>query len=167
MAVGTTHFNNALCILKPSFLTGGSRASVTHFNTHFRLGRNLNLGALFCTCSTKNDTLPKDKSVEPFVITTPLYYVNAPPHMGSAYTTIAADAIARFQVHSSTIIIASCCIVHLPFKNPFSWTIILQESCWGRFRLYFFAPCSGFLSLMLLCRILWLAYSFWNGKADP
>ncbi|KAJ6815416.1 methionine--tRNA ligase, chloroplastic/mitochondrial isoform X1 [Iris pallida] len=34
---------------------------------------------------------------EPFVVTTPLYYVNAPPHMGSAYTTIAADAIARFQ----------------------------------------------------------------------
>ncbi|KAI9115642.1 hypothetical protein K1719_013311 [Acacia pycnantha] len=96
MAAGTTHFNNALCILKPSF-SGGSRASVTHFNTRFRLGRNLNLGALFCTCSTKNNTLPKDKSVEPFVITTPLYYVNAPPHMGSAYTTIAADAIARFQ----------------------------------------------------------------------
>ncbi|RCV45983.1 hypothetical protein SEVIR_9G500300v4 [Setaria viridis] len=34
---------------------------------------------------------------EPYVLTTPLYYVNAPPHMGSAYTTIAADAIARFQ----------------------------------------------------------------------
>lgn len=33
----------------------------------------------------------------PFVLTTPLYYVNAPPHMGSAYTTIAADAMARFQ----------------------------------------------------------------------
>lgn len=36
-------------------------------------------------------------SAESFVLTTPLYYVNAPPHMGSAYTTIAADAIARFQ----------------------------------------------------------------------
>lgn len=35
--------------------------------------------------------------MEPFVLTTPLYYVNAPPHMGSAYTTIAADAVARFQ----------------------------------------------------------------------
>lgn len=30
------------------------------------------------------------------VLTTPLYYVNGPPHMGSAYTTIAADALARF-----------------------------------------------------------------------
>ncbi|MBF2029371.1 MAG: methionine--tRNA ligase [Oscillatoriales cyanobacterium C42_A2020_001] len=33
----------------------------------------------------------------PFVITTPLYYVNALPHMGSAYPTIAADVVARFQ----------------------------------------------------------------------
>ena len=32
-----------------------------------------------------------------FSITTPLYYVNDVPHIGSAYTTIAADAIARFQ----------------------------------------------------------------------
>jgi methionyl-tRNA synthetase len=32
-----------------------------------------------------------------FVLTTPLYYVNDVPHIGSAYTTIAADAIARFQ----------------------------------------------------------------------
>lgn len=32
-----------------------------------------------------------------FVITTPLYYVNALPHMGSAYPTIAADVLSRFQ----------------------------------------------------------------------
>ncbi|TXG49744.1 hypothetical protein EZV62_025619 [Acer yangbiense] len=38
------------------------------------------------------------ESTDPFVLTTPLYYVNAPPHMGSAYTAIAADAIARFQI---------------------------------------------------------------------
>jgi methionyl-tRNA synthetase len=31
-----------------------------------------------------------------FVITTPLYYVNALPHMGSAYPTIAADVLSRF-----------------------------------------------------------------------
>ncbi|MGL6281364.1 MAG: methionine--tRNA ligase, partial [Microcoleaceae cyanobacterium] len=31
-----------------------------------------------------------------FAITTPLYYVNDVPHIGSAYTTIAADALARF-----------------------------------------------------------------------
>jgi methionyl-tRNA synthetase len=32
-----------------------------------------------------------------FTITTPLYYVNAKPHMGSSYPTIAADVLARFQ----------------------------------------------------------------------
>ena len=31
-----------------------------------------------------------------FYITTPLYYVNAEPHIGHAYTEIAADAAARF-----------------------------------------------------------------------
>ena len=30
------------------------------------------------------------------VITTPLYYVNDKPHLGSAYTTLAGDTIARF-----------------------------------------------------------------------
>ncbi len=37
---------------------------------------------------------PKQKI---FSLTTPLYYVNDVPHMGSAYTTMVADAIARFQ----------------------------------------------------------------------
>lgn len=32
-----------------------------------------------------------------FVVTTPLYYVNDLPHVGSAYTTIAVDVLARFQ----------------------------------------------------------------------
>ncbi|AFY80017.1 methionyl-tRNA synthetase [Oscillatoria acuminata PCC 6304] len=32
-----------------------------------------------------------------FAITTPLYYVNDLPHIGSAYTTIAADVVARFE----------------------------------------------------------------------
>lgn len=36
------------------------------------------------------------KYTDSFSITTPLYYVNDVPHMGSAYTTIAADVIARF-----------------------------------------------------------------------
>jgi len=31
-----------------------------------------------------------------FYITTPIYYVNAAPHLGSAYTTIAADVLARY-----------------------------------------------------------------------
>lgn len=32
-----------------------------------------------------------------FYITTPIYYVNARPHLGHAYTTIVADAMARFH----------------------------------------------------------------------
>lgn len=32
-----------------------------------------------------------------FYITTPIYYVNARPHLGHTYTTIAADAIARYK----------------------------------------------------------------------
>ena len=32
-----------------------------------------------------------------FALTTPLYYVNDIPHIGSAYPTMVADAIARFQ----------------------------------------------------------------------
>src|ERR1700754_3429113 len=33
--------------------------------------------------------------MRPYFITTPIYYVNAAPHLGHAYTTIAADAAAR------------------------------------------------------------------------
>ena len=32
-----------------------------------------------------------------YYITTPIYYVNAAPHIGHAYTTIAADAIRRLK----------------------------------------------------------------------
>lgn len=37
------------------------------------------------------------KAKDTFAITTPLYYVNDLPHIGSAYTTMAADAIGRFE----------------------------------------------------------------------
>lgn len=32
-----------------------------------------------------------------FYVTTPIYYVNAEPHIGTAYTTIAADVLARYK----------------------------------------------------------------------
>ncbi len=32
-----------------------------------------------------------------FYITTPIYYVNAEPHIGHAYTTVVADFLARFH----------------------------------------------------------------------
>ncbi|KAK4579111.1 hypothetical protein RGQ29_028971 [Quercus rubra] len=57
--------------------------------------------ALFCTCTSASSDKNLQDGGEAFVLTTPLYYVNAPPHMGSAYSTIAADAIARFQLDIS------------------------------------------------------------------
>ncbi len=33
----------------------------------------------------------------PFFLTTPIYYVNSVPHLGTAYTTVAADALARYR----------------------------------------------------------------------
>ncbi|MBN1655989.1 MAG: methionine--tRNA ligase [Deltaproteobacteria bacterium] len=35
--------------------------------------------------------------MKPFYVTTPIYYVNDKPHIGTAYSTIAADVIARYQ----------------------------------------------------------------------
>jgi methionyl-tRNA synthetase len=32
-----------------------------------------------------------------FYVTTPIYYINGPPHLGHAYTTIVADAMARYR----------------------------------------------------------------------
>src|SRR3990172_1099617 len=39
--------------------------------------------------------MPQHKKT--FYITTPIYYVNDVPHIGHAYTTIAADCIARYK----------------------------------------------------------------------
>ncbi len=33
----------------------------------------------------------------PFYVTTPIYYVNGAPHLGHAYTTVIADALARYH----------------------------------------------------------------------
>src|SRR5277367_93934 len=38
---------------------------------------------------------PKDKPK--FYLTTPIYYANSRPHVGSAYTTIVCDVIARYK----------------------------------------------------------------------
>ena len=35
--------------------------------------------------------------MENYYLTTPIYYVNAAPHIGHAYTTLAADTIRRFK----------------------------------------------------------------------
>src|ERR1700756_774619 len=38
-----------------------------------------------------------DSSASRFYLTTPIYYVNARPHLGHAYSTIVCDAIVRRQ----------------------------------------------------------------------
>ncbi len=35
--------------------------------------------------------------LKPFYVTTPIYYVNAMPHLGHAYTTVVADVVNRFH----------------------------------------------------------------------
>src|SRR4051812_15886154 len=44
-------------------------------------------------------TEPKVASVPQgrFYVTTPIYYVNDAPHIGHAYTTVTADALARWH----------------------------------------------------------------------
>ena len=37
------------------------------------------------------------KKRKAYYITTPIYYVNDVPHIGHAYTTIAADTMARYK----------------------------------------------------------------------
>src|SRR3989337_548161 len=37
------------------------------------------------------------KSDRAFYVTTPIYYVNDVPHIGHAYTTVAADILARYK----------------------------------------------------------------------
>ena len=44
-------------------------------------------------CTTPNSI----ESPLTYYLTTPIYYVNAEPHLGHAYTTIAADVLARHQ----------------------------------------------------------------------
>src|SRR3989344_3570319 len=36
---------------------------------------------------------------KPYFVTTPIYYVNDVPHLGHAYTTVAADVLARWKRH--------------------------------------------------------------------
>jgi methionyl-tRNA synthetase len=56
------------------------------------------LAAAFFQLASANTTPPMTNSAssqERFYITTPIYYVNARPHLGHAYSTIVCDAIAR------------------------------------------------------------------------
>jgi methionyl-tRNA synthetase len=48
-----------------------------------------------------------------YTLTTPLYYVNDKPHLGSAYTTLACDALARFQrLRGESVLFITGCDEH-------------------------------------------------------
>lgn len=47
------------------------------------------------------------KHMPKFYITTPIYYVNDLPHIGHAYTTIAADVLARYHRHAGDEVLFS------------------------------------------------------------
>ncbi|CAK9308792.1 unnamed protein product [Citrullus colocynthis] len=100
-----TSIQTSLWLLNP--LQNSLNLKATHLRTRLHFYQNLlsvpsfssssSKRAIFCTSSSNCNSHDTQAPTDPFVITTPLYYVNAAPHMGSAYTTIAADAIARFQ----------------------------------------------------------------------
>ena len=54
---------------------------------------DLNSYQVFRLIKTENNQIMSKK----FYITTPIYYVNDVPHIGHAYTTIAADTLARYH----------------------------------------------------------------------
>ena len=96
---------SSLCILShPLYSTSRHLKTRLHFPRPLFSSPSFSSGrALFCSCRADNFKGSEREVSDSFVLTTPLYYVNAPPHMGSAYTTIAADAIARFRV--------PCCLI--------------------------------------------------------
>ena len=48
-----------------------------------------------------------------YTLTTPLYYVNDKPHLGSAYTTLACDALARFRrLRGEQVVLITGCDEH-------------------------------------------------------
>lgn len=48
-------------------------------------------------CVASKSGAQKKEDLSPFFISTPIYYVNGMPHLGHAYTSVAADVIARFN----------------------------------------------------------------------
>ena len=50
-----------------------------------------------CDCGCADHTVDREAPKGSYYITTPIYYVNAAPHLGTAYSTIVADVQARFR----------------------------------------------------------------------
>ena len=67
-----------------------------------------------------------------FYITTPIYYVNDVPHIGHAYTTIAADTMARYKRMDGYDVFLHGAQAVLQIENPLAETdrelVIFRDS---------------------------------------
>ncbi|KAK4528178.1 hypothetical protein GAYE_SCF53G6113 [Galdieria yellowstonensis] len=103
------HFHNrSLIQLKPQLdkrfkFASGTRSYKATFDNQNLLNRGQktsslsDLSKIWKISSTEEETAEiKAYQGRKLVLTTPLYYANASPHMGSAYPTIAADVLSRF-----------------------------------------------------------------------
>ena len=78
------------------FKASDSNAEITGTETLSQRKRTVDRAASFCYNIKKRG----DRKTDPmcaFYVTTPIYYVNGEPHAGHAYTTIIADALARYH----------------------------------------------------------------------
>ena len=70
------------------------RAAPVCAATHPRLARST--GGIGARAASGDGPAPSSiERLVPYYVTTPIYYVNGEPHLGHAYTTIAADVLAR------------------------------------------------------------------------
>ena len=53
--------------------------------------------SMLTPCRGGADGLISARPMSRFYVTTPIYYVNAVPHLGTFYTTVVADALARYH----------------------------------------------------------------------
>ncbi|KAK9962925.1 hypothetical protein ABG768_006161 [Culter alburnus] len=75
------------CILTKTLILRLSRHAL-----HGRLPRIYHCQALRCFCTDHS------QSSKPYYITTPIFYVNASPHIGHVYSAVTADCLHRFKL---------------------------------------------------------------------
>jgi methionyl-tRNA synthetase len=78
-------------ILLPILAEHAARLGLTHSHRAPKMRRSLVAAAI----AGKSSLLMPDRP--PYYLTTPIYYVNARPHLGTAYSTIVTDTIARYK----------------------------------------------------------------------
>ena len=83
--------------------------------------------------------ISEDKTV---LVTTPIYYVNGPPHIGHFYSTVLADALARWHraIGYKTLFSTGTdehglkVYIHIQLINFWSTQILINSGCGCRFK---------------------------------